>query len=169
MVASSAVVPDARCGQHPAVAAVALCARCGGFLCGACTEVLEETAYCEPCAQRRWQDTRPWRGGQVLLAANALGLLFLCAPLIHLSWTMKSGRRSGVETTLMLLGWTLVAGVGGVVFSTWKLRRHERVGALPDWAGLARGLRILSALNLLGVALWGALAIFVVYVFRSRH
>ncbi|RYZ35243.1 MAG: hypothetical protein EOO71_36195 [Myxococcaceae bacterium] len=166
MVAPLAPVSDARCGQHPAVAAVALCERCGGFLCGACTEVLEETAWCEPCAERRWQDTRPWRGGQALLVANLLGLLFLAAPVVFLSWTTRPGELAGVETTLELLGWTLAAGVGGVAISTWKLGRHERAGAPPGWAGLARGLRILAALNLLGVALWGA---FAVHLMSLRH
>ncbi|MFP2900773.1 hypothetical protein ACLEQD_31135, partial [Corallococcus sp. 4LFB] len=61
MAGSAASLAGARCGQHPAVAAVALCTRCGGFLCGACTEVLAELAYCAPCAERRWQDTRPSR------------------------------------------------------------------------------------------------------------
>ncbi|RKH17740.1 hypothetical protein D7Y13_39585 [Corallococcus praedator] len=167
MVAPAVVLPDARCGQHPTVSAVALCARCGGFLCGACTEVLEETAYCEPCAERRWQDTRPWRAGQALLVANILGLLLLTAPLIHLSWTTRPGRLGGVEATLLQLGWTLASGVGGIGFSTWKLGRQARAEA-SSGGGLARALRILSALNLLGVALWSALAVFSLYFFRMK-
>ncbi|RKG70695.1 hypothetical protein D7V88_39600 [Corallococcus terminator] len=148
------------------MAAVALCTRCGGFLCGACTEVLEEAAYCEPCAERRWQDTRPWREGRGLLVANVLGLLFLSAPLVQLSWTLELGRLSGVEAMLMLLGWTLVAGGGGVAFSTWKLSRHTRERALRRWVGQARALRVLSALILLCLAFWVVIAVRVL-VFRQ--
>ncbi|RKH42365.1 hypothetical protein [Corallococcus llansteffanensis] len=168
MSPASATLPDARCGQHPEVVAVALCARCGGFLCGACTEVLEETAYCEPCAGRRWRETRPSRAVQVMLGANVLGLLFLSAPVTQLSWTAQPGRMSGVQATLLQLGWTLAAGVGGTALSTWKLSRHAQPGVFLRGGGLTLGLRILAALNLLGLALWTALAVGWVYFFRLR-
>ncbi|MHA7627591.1 hypothetical protein [Corallococcus sp. M7] len=146
----------ARCGQHPDVAAVALCARCGGYLCGACTEVLEETAYCEPCAERRIQDTRPSRAVRLALLANVAGFLFLGAPVARLSWTLH-GRLGGVLEVLLELACTLVAAVAGTVISTRKLRRR---GELGD-RGFAIALRVLSALNLLGLLAWGALTAFV--------
>ena len=40
----------AHCGNHPAVAAVEICTRCGTFLCGECVEYFkEETPSCASC------------------------------------------------------------------------------------------------------------------------
>ncbi|CAM3713808.1 hypothetical protein G4177_01675 [Corallococcus sp. ZKHCc1 1396] len=164
MAPAPVLLPDARCGQHPDVTAVTLCARCGGFLCGACTEVLEEAAYCEPCGERRWRDTRPSRAVQATLAANVLGLLFLSAPVTQLSWTTQPGRMSGVSATLLQLGVSLAAGVGGTALATWKLRHPAEPGVFLRGGGLTLGLRIVAALNLLGVALWAALAAFLLFV-----
>lgn len=155
MRGSAASPTGARCGQHPDVAAVALCARCGGYLCGACTEVLEEAAYCAPCAERRWRDTRPSRAVRVALGANVLGFLLLGAPVVLLSWSAR-GRLGGVQETLLALACTLAAAAAGTVISTRKLRRREEVGD----RGLALVLRVLSALNLLGLVAYGALTAF---------
>ncbi|RKH65402.1 hypothetical protein D7W81_16955 [Corallococcus aberystwythensis] len=134
------------------MAAVAVCARCGGFLCGACTEVLEETAYCAPCAERRSRDMRPSRAVRLLLLANLGGFLFLGAPVVLRSWTVDGTPRGTLEI-LLKLGVTLVVAVVGAVISTRRLRRRDEVG---DRAS-ALMLRVLSALNLLGCLLWGAL------------
>ncbi|MGE6757123.1 hypothetical protein ACQKGO_03835 [Corallococcus interemptor] len=142
----------ARCGQHPEAAAVALCARCGGYLCGACTEVLEETAYCEPCAERHLRNTRPSRAVRWALLANVLGGLFLFAPVVRLSWSAH-GTLEGVQEVLLALACTLTAAVAGTVISTRKLRRREELGD----RGFAHVLRVLSALNLLGLLAYGAL------------
>ncbi|AFE03497.1 hypothetical protein COCOR_00448 [Corallococcus coralloides DSM 2259] len=146
----------ARCGQHPDAAAVALCARCGGYLCGACTEVVGETAYCAPCAERRIQDTRPSRAVRLALLANVLGFLFLGAPVVQLSWSIY-GKLGGVLEVLLELACTLAAAVAGTVISARKLRRRQEVGD----RGFAIVLRVLSALNLLGLLAWGALTAFV--------
>lgn len=58
---SSAPVPDgARCSRHPATDASATCARCGDFLCDACTRTLPDgtraCAACEPMAGEAF----PW-------------------------------------------------------------------------------------------------------------
>lgn len=152
----------ARCGQHPDAAAVALCARCGGYLCGACTEVLEETAYCAPCAERRIRNMRPSRAVRLALLANVGGFLFLGAPVVRLSGSAY-GRLGGGLEVLLELACTLAAAVAGTVISTRKLRRREEVGD----RGLAILLRVLSALNLLGLLAWGALTAFVLTV--GRH
>jgi hypothetical protein len=140
---------------------VALCARCGTFLCGACTEVLEETAYCEPCAERRREATKPSKVVRGLLAANVLGLVFLGAPAVVPRW-MALDVRIRVVGVLLALGWTLGSAVAGTVVSTRRLRRREPVGR----AAAEKGLRILSALNLAGVALWVALVGVLVLVAR---
>ncbi|GMU05152.1 hypothetical protein [Corallococcus caeni] len=153
MAGSAASLAGARCGQHPAVAAVALCTRCGGFLCGACTEVLEELAYCAPCAERRRRDLRPSHTVRLALFANALGGLFLGAHVVRLAGAAH-GRQGGGLGMLLELACTLAVAVAGTVISTRKLRRRHEVGD----RGLALLLRVLSALNLLGLLLWGALA-----------
>jgi DNA-directed RNA polymerase subunit RPC12/RpoP len=153
---------SARCGQHPDAAAVSLCARCGAFLCGACTEVLEETAYCEPCAERRLVASRPSLAVRGLLVANALGLVLLGSPVAGLSWSTRPGALSGGEVVALALGWTLVSAVAGTVVSTRRLaRRDEMANPAAEY-----GLRILSGLNLVGVALWGAFAAFVLSLLR---
>jgi hypothetical protein len=53
---------------------VATCARCGTFLCGECTELLGEAAYCAPCLSRVRRRRRLPRG---FLLGLGLGLLFL--------------------------------------------------------------------------------------------
>mgnify|MGYP007112210960 CR=1 FL=1 len=147
----------ARCGQHPDAAAVALCARCGGYLCGACTEVLGETAYCAPCAERRIRNMRPAHTVRLALFANAVGFLFLGAHVWRLAGPAH-GRRGGGLGMLLELACTLAVAVAGTVLSTRKLRRREEVGD----RGLALMLRVLSALNLLGLLAWGALVAFFV-------
>jgi len=62
-----------RCPVHER-AAVATCARCGTFLCGDCTELLGEAAYCVSCLSRVRRGRRLPRG---LLLVLGLGLLFL--------------------------------------------------------------------------------------------
>ena len=151
MNGSAASPTGARCGQHPDVAAVALCARCGTYVCGACTEVMGETAYCAPCAERRRRAMRSSLTVQLALGANLLGLLFLVAHLARLTWPAHE-RWVGTGGMLLELAGTLVAAVAGTVISTWRLRRRAEVGDR-----LALLLRVVSALNLLGLLLWGAL------------
>ena len=137
MAGPVASTPGARCARHPDVAAVALCARCGGFLCGACTEVRDETAYCEPCLHWRLRNTRPSRAAAVLLVANlvALGLLLRLLPPVA----------------------SLLAGGAGALLAVRESRRITRGGGAPRSRLLARVLLALSALNLLAVVLWLAL------------
>ncbi|NOK38289.1 hypothetical protein HMI49_34330 [Corallococcus exercitus] len=63
---------------------------------------------------------------------------------------------------LLELACTFLVAVGGTVISTRKLRRRKEVGD----RGFAIMLRVLSALNLLGLLLWVALAAFVLFMIR---
>ncbi|HSP79610.1 MAG TPA: hypothetical protein VLQ93_13825 [Myxococcaceae bacterium] len=60
-----------RCPVHER-AAVATCARCGTVLCGECTELLGEAAYCASCLSHVRRGRRLPRG-----LSLGLGLLFL--------------------------------------------------------------------------------------------
>jgi len=117
-----------RCGQHPDVAAVATCARCGGFLCGECTEVVGEAPYCAPCVAILKRDAKPSRVMGWALVLNVAGLACLpCALAPPLP--------------------TLVAGVLGVALGGWALRR-------PDGGGKARTRAwVVLALGVLNVVL----------------
>lgn len=121
-----------RCGQHPDVAAVATCARCGGFLCGECTEVVGESPYCAPCVGFLKREQKPSRVVTGALALNVAGLACLpCSVALPLP--------------------TLVAGVCGVVLGTWALRRPDGGGKARTraWVTLALG-----GLNVLLSAGW---------------
>lgn len=79
----------ARCAKHPEAAAVAPCARCGTFLCGACTEVVGEAAYCAECVVWLRQNGPPSRWVQAVIGVNIAGIVCfpLCgftAPLINI-------------------------------------------------------------------------------------
>jgi hypothetical protein len=106
---------------------VATCARCGGFLCGECTEVVGESPYCAPCVAILKREQKPSRVVLGALALNVAGLLCLpCSVALPLP--------------------TLVAGVCGVVLGTWALRRPAGGGRERSWARLTL---ILGGLNLL--------------------
>ncbi|MCP3098306.1 hypothetical protein LZ198_05365 [Myxococcus sp. K15C18031901] len=66
----------ARCSGHPDVVAVATCARCGGFLCGDCVELLEEAPYCGACVAVLTRDEPPSWG---IAVARKLGMLGMMA------------------------------------------------------------------------------------------
>ena len=71
----------ARCATHVDRQATDTCARCGNFVCGACSEHIELQAYCGACAPRF--DTKGEHSTRAV-AALVLGLLSLmifCLPL----------------------------------------------------------------------------------------
>jgi hypothetical protein len=69
-----------RCGKHPEVAAVAPCTRCGTFVCGPCTEVLGEAAYCADCVTWLRHNGPPSRVVKGLIGLSIVALL--SAPLL---------------------------------------------------------------------------------------
>lgn len=57
---------------------MAACARCGGFLCGACVVLAEDAALCAPCARLLGVDGPLLPGRvRVALASGVLGLVGL--------------------------------------------------------------------------------------------
>lgn len=97
----------ARCALHPDLSAVATCARCGGFLCGDCLELVGEAPSCAPCVTQLQREGRPSRAVQVALGFGVLGLVL-------------------VPCSLALPLPPLVAGVGCVVVGTREVRRIRR-------------------------------------------
>ncbi|WIG94534.1 hypothetical protein KGD87_29035 [Myxococcus sp. SDU36] len=130
------------CATHPDAAAVATCTRCGGFLCGDCTELAGEAPYCAPCVAVLRREARPSRVIRVALALNVAGLV--CLP-----------------CSLALPLPTLVAGLAGVVLGLRELRRIARGegaerGRTLAWVTTGLGwLNLGLASSWLGVVFFG--------------
>lgn len=69
----SSIPAGARCGRHPATDAIALCARCGDFLCEGCAIAIDGASYCAACEPLAGA-AFPWerRGELGILRALAL-------------------------------------------------------------------------------------------------
>lgn len=127
-----------RCGKHPEAAAVAPCTRCGTFLCGACTELLRESAWCADCLTWLRHNGPPSRVVQGLIAFNLATLC--CAPLGLLP--------------LAVLG-NLVATALGLWLPTRELDRIHRGEGPLRGLRQAKLARWLAGLNLLVALAWG--------------
>jgi hypothetical protein len=115
---------------------VAPCARCGTFLCGACTEVMQEAAYCADCVAWLHKNGAPSRGvqGTIALSLTAIAAFPLCllfAPMLN-----------------------LVAAVLGLWVPTRELRRIRRGDGPLRGAWQAKTARVLAAVNLLLALGW---------------
>lgn len=148
MAAEPAAPPPlgARCARHPDAPAVALCARCGTFLCGECTELRDETAYCADCVaifRRAGPASRTVQGGIVLGIAG-----LLCSPVM-----------------LPLAGFPPIFSLLSVVFALTVARRELRRihdGHAPlQGRTQARVALALGLLNILPVLLWAGMLFFV--------
>lgn len=125
-----AVPLGARCASHPEAPAVALCARCGSFLCGECTELRGEGAYCAACVELLKREGPPSRSVQVCIGLGVLGIastpMCLFAPVFNL----------------------LATGVG-LPISLRELRRIRRGEVSPRGRTQARLALALACANLI--------------------
>jgi uncharacterized RDD family membrane protein YckC len=107
-------VPEgARCAQHPDLAAVALCSRCGSYSCQACTRGRAGRAYCAQCAE-----LLPHLAGQ--------GSRLLAA----------------ILDTLLIGGPVWLAMVAGAFFDTNAAASEDSDGSSPGprfWLGMIFG------------------------------
>lgn len=143
-----------RCPSHQR-AAVATCVRCGGFLCGECTELLGESAYCASClAFVREHGTASralrWTFGLGIVALLTVPL----AMLLPVNVVVDMGQATLVIPILRRLPVLngLAAGLGFWLASR-ELRRLERVDSASSARSWARWTRGLSWLNLACVLL----------------
>ncbi|XXF78645.1 B-box zinc finger protein [Myxococcaceae bacterium GXIMD 01537] len=130
-----------RCARHPDAPAVATCARCGSFLCGACTEVREEAAYCEACLEVLRREAPLSRAIQGCIGLGIAGLLgfFVCPGLPLLS---------------------AAAGVLGLWLPARELRRIERGERPSRGARQAKVARGLGWVNAGLMVLWGGVLLY---------
>lgn len=145
----------ANCGNHPGLAAVEICTRCGTFLCGDCVEYFkEETPACANCL--------PLLAGGPASVRAKISPLFTSLGFVSLFAGFLVRGRAG------LIIWALgfLIGFSGLAFGVQELRliRAEQAGARGrNWA--RTGL-VIGALFALG---FGALAFsFALFTWRAR-
>lgn len=147
-----AVPVGARCASHPEAPAVALCARCGTFLCGECTELRDETAYCAPCLRVYRRAGPASRIVQGLIAWSIAGLV--CCPLMFVGGLPPL-------ISLVAVGLALTVARG-------ELRRIARDEAPLQGRTQARVAFALGMANLLPILLWVAMFVAGVWRFLPR-
>lgn len=142
-------------------AAVATCVRCGAFLCGECTELLGEEAYCGACATLVRTRGGPSKGLKRVFALQLAALLaVLVATLLGVAVATVGGQ-SVLGTLNLVLGGVLVlvlgplnlvaAGVG--VRAVLRERRGAHSPASRRWVGASAILAVLN-LGYMGWVLW---------------
>jgi hypothetical protein len=145
----------AHCGNHPAIAAVEICARCGTFLCGECVEYFREvTPACASCMPLLIGGPASTRA-RVSPILSTLGLAALVA-----GFFFKGRPGLGVWAVGFAVGFS------GIAFGVQELRliRAGQAGARgKGWALV--GL-VIGALFAVG---FGALALsFALFSWRAR-
>lgn len=138
------LAPGARCATHPAALAVATCSRCGTFLCGACTELLDEAAYCEACVHLLKRSAPSSLVVRAIIALGLAGLVLLPVPFVL-----------GFGVLPLLAVQLLTVGLGLTVPRA-ALRRIQRGEAPPGGRAQARVAVALAWANLVPLLLMGA-------------
>jgi hypothetical protein len=122
---------------------VAPCARCGTFLCGACTEVMGEQASCADCVTWLRQNGPPSRVVQGLIGLSIAAIL--CTPLL-------------CALPMPLLN--IISAALGLWVPTRELDRIRRGEGPLRGMRQARVARWLAGVNLLLALLWIAAFIY---------
>lgn len=145
------------CTLHPAALAQGACARCGDFVCGLCTDELDDAALCARCAVRsavawevRGEESWPFAFWHTWAEA------------------MSSPRRLGVKLAgpgygLAALGYLLLAALVGVLPLGLLLSALSARGADPFTLGIGSTSALsTSAAWVLGTVAWASLLVLVV-------
>ncbi len=143
-----------RCPTHQR-AAVATCVRCGTFLCGECTELLGEAAYCASCLAFVREHGAASLALKLTLGLGIAALLTVpLAMLLPMRVVVDMGQATIAVPLLRRLPVlnALAAGLGFWQASR-ELRRLERVEPASPARTWARWTRWLSWLNLACVLL----------------
>lgn len=152
---SPATLAGAHCGDHPASAAVEICARCGTFLCGECVFYFkEDTAACVSCLPRL-------EGGPASARAR-VSALFSTLGLTGLLVGFLVRGRPG----LGLWALSFVVGFTGIAFGVQELRLIAANQAGARGRNWARAGLVIGALFALGFG--GLVVSFALFTWRSR-
>ena len=150
-----ASLSGAHCGNHPASAAVEICARCGTFLCGECVFYFkEETPACINCLPLL-------EGGPASTRARVSPLFSMLGLTGLVAGFLVRGRPG-----LGIWALSFVVGFAGIAFGVQELRliRANQAGARGrNWArvGLVIGALFAVAFAALGLS-------FALFTWRSR-
>lgn len=128
---------------------MAPCARCGTFLCGACTEVMREAAWCESCVSWLRSHGEPSKAVKWLIGLGVVGLLSfpLCAFLAPVL--------------------NLAIAVAGLWVPTRELRRIRQGEGPLRGIRQAQVARVLAALNAVLVLAWLVIVFFALVTRRK--
>jgi hypothetical protein len=118
---------------------VAPCARCGTFLCGACTEVMGEQAYCSDCIAWLHKNGPVSRTVQVFLGLEIASLISVPVCLLTLALPVQ-----------------LLLGAAGLWVASRELRRIRQGEGPQRGARQAKVVRALAWVNLLLGVVWAA-------------
>ena len=90
---SAPVLPsDAQCGNHPDAPAVALCARCGVFVCARCRHATVASELCDRC-HALYVKGKPSREANLALLLATLGFVAVIPGVVALFLAQKELRR----------------------------------------------------------------------------
>ena len=145
----------ASCGNHPGVAAVEICTRCGTFLCGECVEYFNEvTPSCANCLPLL-------AGGPASMRARLSPLLTTSALGGIIAGFVVRGRPG-----LAIWAASFLLGFAGIAFGVQELRliRASQAGTRGRRWAIA-GL-VVGALFALGFA--GLVLSFALFTWRAR-
>lgn len=143
-----ALAPDptafasARCPAHQR-AAVATCVRCGTFLCGECTELLGDAAYCASCIAFVRAHAAPSQLLKVMLGLEVIALASI--PLVMLLPVRALVRVGDALLAVAILQRVPVLNAAAAGLGFWAATRERRrllqEGlAVSPWARWGRAL-----------------------------
>jgi hypothetical protein len=149
---------SARCPAHQR-AAVATCVRCGTFLCGECTELLGEAAYCASCLTFVRQHAAPSLLLKAMLGLEVIALASI--PLAMLLPYRALVRVGGAVVIVAFLQRVALLNVLAAQLGFWSARREQRrlvQGGLAT-SPWVRWVRALAWVNLVYVVFQAVLAV----------
>jgi hypothetical protein len=137
---------------------VATCARCGTFLCGECTELLGEAAYCADCVDFLRRKGPSSRAVRAVFGLQLTSILFLplCAILATFGLSPVSFEHGLPPLPLLL---NLLAFGTGLWLAGGELRRIARGEASSQGRALARWAHGLAWVNLVFFLFFGWLSL----------
>ncbi|MHB8877400.1 MAG: hypothetical protein ACYC8T_27220 [Myxococcaceae bacterium] len=137
----------ASCPSHPSRAAVAICGRCGKFVCGDCLELAGEVSLCLDCHGRA---RGGWASGTATasLVLGIVGLILGGLPGLIGAARHFSDINRGVPFPFAGLICGLLPGLVGLFLATRELAAIARRDSPQAGAGRARVGRVLGYCNL---------------------
>jgi hypothetical protein len=153
----------ARCGRHPEAPAIAICARCGDFVCAPCaSRGAGDRRYCPRC-EDFGRERFPWERRGELGLLRAFGATFfgsLLSPTRTFSLALRD--RSFVPALAYGLFLNVLSASGALAYDLIEGHVYSGAWIVPQYTfvrALASPILFVLALGLLASLWWLALAI----------